>query len=134
MGYEAINNAIRTRFKTSVDDVIAETIGYDNAPFATPTDATHVYFTILPGAAEQRDMGGTTKGSRSVGVAVAQIFSLPNTGEERALEIADIIVAAFRCVTASGVEYLVPNLVRVGLVGGWYQLNVQIPFRADQSF
>ena len=128
---EAVQNAVRSRFKTLVADVESVSVAYDNAPFTRPEGEMWVRLAVLPGEDQQITMGGSTVTYRMVGVALASIFCPIETGDKAAVELARVIQTTFRRVTASGVEFRSPSITRIGRVGNEYQINVSCPFRHD---
>lgn len=132
MSSEALHNAIRSRFKTEVADKNAGLVViYDNAP-DPDKDALWVRFTVLEGDANQQSLGPPRK-FRTVGVAVGQVFALVDTGDRKALQVADKIKLAFRAISAGGVTYRTPSVKNVGRVDRWWQVNVTCPFYADET-
>lgn len=65
---------------------------------------------------------------RYYGVCFVQIFVKPGTGSGRALEIADSITPIIRDKLIHGVQFFVPNVIRIGEYNGWYQVNVLTDF------
>lgn len=134
MSFEAVHNAIRKRFKSEVQDLESFTVLYDNAPDDTPDASEWVRFEIDNGVSLQISFGAT-KRFRRPGTAVAQIHVKASKGDQRALEIADKIVTAFRAVTVTEagavVHFRTPMLVNLGRVSQWWQVNVNCPYYSD---
>jgi hypothetical protein len=137
MSYETLANAIRSRFKTLVGDTQTDentdalTVQYDNDPTSPPDDATWVKFTIRWGERRQADISASPR-YRVVGIAYAQILSPIQKGDKFALQLAGVIEAGFRSVTAGGVTWRTPSVKRQGRQGDKYQINVECPFYADE--
>lgn len=129
MSRETAMNAIRSRFKTEVADVLSIPVLYDNAPGDPPDgEAEWIRFTILWGNASQTEFGGHTA-HRDVALAVAQIFVPAGKGDGRSAEIADAIVPKFRAISiGEGVTFRTPYLTTVGRTGQYWQVNVSCPF------
>lgn len=130
MGFETRHNAIRKRFQDEIQDGIPIVVLYDNDPTEKPENAEWIRLTILPGESLQVSIGDN-KRFRHPGVAMAQVFTLIEKGDQRALELADLIQVAFRSRTEDGVTYRTPSVIVVGRSGGWHQVNVNIPFFQD---
>lgn len=134
MSFETLHNAIRSRFQTQVETPNSYLVQYDNAVQPdVKTAAAWIRFTVLPAGSEQVSLGSSAgnRRHRTVGAAIAQIFTTIEQGDKAALVIADKIVAAFQTVTASGVTYREPNVSVIGLSNSWWQVNVTCPFYAD---
>jgi hypothetical protein len=129
-GFEAIANAVRTRFGTEVEDALSIPVQYDNAPFSKPADSTWIRLSVLPELAFQAEAGSGKRFHIPLR-AVAQIFVPIETGDQVALELADSITSSFRATTASNVTYRTPSVTNVGRVDRWHQVNVSIPAYAQ---
>lgn len=132
MGYEALINAINTRFGTQVEDVLSIPVAYDNMPFDNPpADSEWIRFTILTGHARVAEYGLTNR-YRRVGVFKAIVHTPVETGLQTAAQHADVIVTAFRAVTADGVRYKDPDVKQEGRSGNWWRVTVTCPFYSDE--
>jgi len=128
----ALANAIRSRFKALVQDTQTVAVLYDNEPEDPPDDAQWIRLTILDGPTRQAEMGGAQTTYRTTGLAVAQVFAPMDAGDGAARQLADVIVAAFRAVTVSGITFRAPSVGPVGADGKWWQLNVNCDFYYDE--
>ncbi|MCP4660986.1 MAG: hypothetical protein GY856_36760 [bacterium] len=128
----AMANTIRSRFATQVETAESVAVLYDNEPQDPPDDEQWIRFSILDGRTNQAEMGGNQTTYRTSGVAIAQIFAPMQAGDGAARELADVIVAAFRAVTVSGVVFRAPSVGPVGAEGKWWQLNVSCDFYYDE--
>jgi hypothetical protein len=131
---EATANIIRSRFKTQVADAETVEVQYDNAPFDAPNDTLWIQLSILPGDSILAEIG-ETKTYRNPGVAIAAIYAPVGIGTKSSLEIADVINAAFRATSDSGVTFRTPSVKRIGRTrdGNSWQTNVSIPFFSDEQ-
>jgi len=129
---EALHVAINSRFHTSVatPQSLTTKVQYDNAPFDPPDNATWVRVSILAGEPVTVEFGDSMR-YRTPGVMDALISIPIESGTKDALELADVIAAAFRYVTAGGVTYGLPGVRTMGRSGSWWQINVSCPFYAD---
>lgn len=129
---EAIHNALRGQFGTLVEDAQGVTTRYDNDPRETPgPEVLWALFTVNDGQSDQAQYGAQAT-YRHNGVATAALFAPLGTGTQASAELAQIISEAFRARTLDGVRCLVPSIARIGVRGGVYQMNVDIPFYADE--
>lgn len=130
MTFEAMSNTIRSRFHTLI--AVAETVDvhYDNEIKNKPADKIWIRLNILPGQTTQVQIGATY---RTVGIVIAQIFLPLGRGTKNLHSMADKVKTAFRAVTVSGVVFRAPSETNVGRTENWWQLNVTIPFYADDT-
>jgi len=131
----ATHNAIRSRFKTQIEDVRSVSVTYDNGPDTHPDDETWIRFTIRPGGSAAIEVGPSSP-VRTVGVAIAQIFVPVEAGDKVGLDHATAILAAFSQQTAGGVQYKTPTWRVVGREprdSKWWQINVTCPFECESS-
>jgi len=132
MSFNALHDAINTRFKVEVADAESVYTVYDNFPDAKTDDTEFVRFTVLPGESIQVTTGSPGNNRfRTAGIAVASVYNKVETGDNSNLVLIDKINEAFRAVTAGGVTYRTPRVITVGRLGNWYQTNIEIPFYAD---
>jgi hypothetical protein len=130
--YTEIHNAIRSRFKTQIEDGESLTTLYCNDGQAAPADnSMWCRFYILDSPGKRLTVG--VKNYRRPGVAVAQLFGPLGQGDGALIEMADAIATAFTSVSADGVRYLTAYQQPVGLEGGQYQINVICPFEAEHQ-
>lgn len=133
MTWQALFNAIRSRFMTLVEQAIPISVQYDNAEFTPPDASSWVHFTVLPGATDLEELGAQ-KTWRDTGTAVANVFVPLLLGDAAALAIAETIKQAFRGVSVGGVTYRSPSVRTVGATGGkWWQVSVSCPWYADET-
>jgi len=127
-----IANAIRSRFKAQVADVLSLATQYDNQKLDNPDNVQWCRLTISPGQTTQESIGNPAgQRFRTPGVMIAQIFCPVGAGDGGLWDLADSIESAFRCVTDSGVTFRTPYSYKVGRKGNEWQINVNCPFYAD---
>jgi hypothetical protein len=124
---ETIHSVARARFNTLVASPLSLPVAWDNAPFDEPDDALWARVAVRLGS----PFRPTSDRYRQPGQLIASIYAPLEGGDQASWETADVVVAAFRAVTASGVKFLVPRATSVGRSGRWWQTNVACPFRAD---
>lgn len=69
---------------------------------------------------------------RYKGLLIFQIFTKPNIGSGRAMSIADQITTIFRGQKVGTITFRPPVTDKVGENGGWYQVNVSVPFFREE--
>ena len=126
----ALHNAIRSRFKTQVATPESLIVVYDNDP-TSPPKAGSIWCRFSVRRSETQQVEAGPASFRLYGRAYAQLFGPLDKGDGALLELADTIVAEFLGETAAGVRYGEVTVVPVGVRGGEYQVNVEIPFMAD---
>lgn len=130
-----IENVIRTHFGTEVEDVVDLPVQYDNdGDFIPPDEEPYLRHRIHFDMSHQVELGGTgNRRYRIPGTVSVSVFGLPNIGSKAALETAQIVVAAHRGKSISGVTFRTPSANKFGpkLVKDRYQVDVDIPFYHD---
>lgn len=132
MTFEAMANTIRSRFKTLVGDVEKIPVHYDNEQKDKPENKLWARLNILPGQSIQVEIGKSER-FRTPGVMIVQLFLPIGKGMRDLHKMADKIKTAFRAVTVTGVVFRTPSEENVGRTGSWWQMNVSIPFYADDT-
>ena len=128
----AIANAIRSRFKTQVADVLSLPTQYDNHKLDNPDNAKWCRLTVKFGETIQKSVGSPTGNrDRTPGVVIAQLFCPAGSGDGELLTVADAVIAAFKRVTGTGVTFRTPSADVRGRNGAEWQINVNCPFYAD---
>jgi len=126
--------AIEKRLK---DNWTTTPVVFDNVGFR-PTDSAYVAIFIQNASATQIELTGATPRHRYTGLISIQIFTDANSGSNTARTYADTIAAIFRNQTFSSgnsgtIVCRSPNVQRVGVVEGRYQLNLTVPFLRDAT-
>lgn len=126
--------AIEKRMK---DNWTTTPVVFDNVGFR-PTDSAYVAIFIQNASATQIELTGATPRHRYTGLISIQIFTDANSGSNTARTYADSIAAIFRNQTfSSGSSGTIvcrsPNVQRVGVVEGRYQLNLTVPYFRDAT-
>lgn len=86
----------------------------------------------LSGTPQHININGAEGGYRTNNILVIQVFVLIGTGEIELRTLASAAANIFRGQIVDGVQFFVPQVVIVGPDGtGWYQANVNIPFKWD---
>lgn len=138
-GYEALEDAIRARFGTLVEDAESIPTQYDNQEADEtfpPEDGTYIRLKVNYSPGIKRETGGAGQNRYRVpGNMTASCFLPLGEGPEAHTQLADTIASAFRGESASGVTYRTPTPTKVGVVqeevGDRFQLDVDVPFFAD---
>lgn len=132
MSWPAIANAIRSRFKAQIADVLPLTTQYDNQNLDNPDNAIWCRLTINSGETLQKSIGSPSANrERTPGVMTAQLFGPVGNGDGELREKAENIRVAFRNVTDTGVSFGNPKIKEIKRVGNEWQINVNCPFYAD---
>ncbi|MCP3980750.1 MAG: hypothetical protein GY716_15720 [bacterium] len=141
--FETLYNALRTRFKTSVEDVVPLAVQYDNdPPFGTsgsnyseqdPQEDVWCRFAIVPGSSGMVDTAGTVHTFRTQGLCRVSVYGPINRGDRAVLVVVDTINEAFRA--AQTIDYVVevPDVSQGRRDGPWWRMDLDCPFFADES-
>lgn len=105
-----------------------------NSGASPPDDAgMFVRFSIDPGTMAQRELSGPRRHHGSEGIVFIQILSKSDQGDGGALGLADTAADIFRnkivSITDGNLSFRVPSIRPIGLIEGWYQVNVEAPFQ-----
>jgi hypothetical protein len=131
MSFEALEDAIRTRFNTEITTGQSLVTQWPNAPFDKPDNALWARVTILEGATRQKTLGPSAE-QRTPGVLTVQLFYPVGRGTEVQTQMADTIAAKFKRDTFSGVVFQTPYIEQKGRSGKEWQVNVICPFYYDE--
>jgi len=127
-----IHNAIRARFATQIETGQSLVTVYDNQAQNPPTDGSlWCRFSVRDGDSNRITVG--VKRYRHQGVAIAHLYGPIGSGDGVLLAMAEAVVTAFRDVNAGGVTYLTPEIMSVGQEDHNYQINVEVPYQADEQ-
>jgi hypothetical protein len=107
-------------------------IAYDNVQFSPPA-TSWIRLSILDGDAIRKNVGNPGC-HRQTGVIMIQIFVTENEGTNVARQYADTLSALYRDVTFNGITCREASPMNIGLVQGWYQFNVSIPYYYDAYY
>lgn len=106
---------------------------HGNVPFDPAAGTPWVRLSVIDGAGQQASVGAPQAVlERHAGVIVVQVFTPSGEGEGRARWLADQAAAVFRRQSFSGVSCRTPSFARLGESGGWFQVNVSIPYWYEQ--
>lgn len=129
MNFEQERQALETRFSTLWVDT---PIKWPNVHFKTSGLDEFVSLTIVHNDAEQAQQGNLIHLYRYYAFISTQIFVRPNRGSRRAYALADKAVEIWKTRTIEFLHIGVPELVEVGVLEGWFQLNVIHPFYRNE--
>lgn len=128
MSLDADNLAIEARFETQW--ALTTPVAYMNVEFTPPRDAPWVRLTVLPGGEGQIELGNPSL-DRHVGLIDVSVFTPEGSGTKQARELAEQAAAIFRKANFSGILCRNPDVTTVGIIDGWMQLAVRIPYQRD---
>lgn len=116
-------------------------VAYENMKFTPPeqsgpSEGCWVRLTVRSGDSVQVSFGGGDKGRhRAVGLIIIQCFVPEGKGELRARELADYAASIFRnAAMPNGITAKSPRVSYQGNSGGYYQLNLEVPYWRDEVF
>jgi hypothetical protein len=131
MSKQTQDNELRTRFNTVWAN--RTTVAWPNAAFTPPSpQVPWVRFTITDGEGRQTTIGSPTNNHAHTGVLFISIFAPTNAGDAIANQRADEAAAIFRNWCGTNIRCRAVTIKSIGVFEGWYQINVQVPFRRDE--
>lgn len=130
--FEEIANIVRCRFEKVVQPSLPAPIPvqYDNASFDQPETGIWARLSIDYGVGAQVATGSRNR-FRHPGTVIIQLFGPILQGDQAHLEIADLIVAAYKSQIDSGITFRTPFVRTVGTGGKEWQMNIFCPFLTD---
>lgn len=132
MSFEAIRKSIEGRMATWGQYPV-EYDGHATPPPVAAAQAAKtpwVRLTIQSGDSFVAGIGSGPCVSRT-GLVFLQIFTKPNTGTAEANRVADSLVEHFQTWQDGPLETQAMSMQRVGEQDGYWQTNLQAPFRYD---
>lgn len=128
MSFEDERLALESRFKAGW----AETaIRWPNVKFSSKDKSEWVSYNNIQNTAKEKSLGTDPVLYRYFGDIVIQIFVVPNSGASRALQLAELVADIWRSAKFSGITMDVPSTVSIGIIEGWYQIDVISPYYRD---
>lgn len=124
-----IRNAVITRM-TAQTAIAASDVTYPNDPTFDPTDkAIWARLTSLPGQAGANEIGAGPVVHRT-GLVIVQLFVPAGSRSLLITRTADNIRELFEYQDDGQLSYFAVSCYEAGETDGWYQWNVNIPYRA----
>ncbi len=128
MSFDTERQAFESRFDTNWSDT---SIKWPNVKFTTKEHDEYVAYNNVTDISKEKSMGSDPVLYRYFGDIVIQIFVMPNSGAARALQLAELVSDIWRGALFSGITMMSTYTVTVGIVDGWYQLDVISPYYRD---
>lgn len=143
MAFAAEQRIVRQRLATlwSSTAVDWSSFGGAGVPFvapepdvADPAGSAWIRPTLVVARGERITLGPVAR-RRTAGLLIVQIFTPQGAGHKPAATLAATLCSLFRDVQVEGMTFLEPQPRPVGPEpeGAWYQLNIEIPFRRDET-
>jgi hypothetical protein len=126
--FESTKIALESRF---ADNWTHTSIKWSNILLNTKSLDEWVCINFVPDKSKIAQIGTNVSVYRYFGVIVVQIFVKPNIGLFRAKVLSDYVADIWRTAQFSRITVDVPEIVDVGILNGWYQLNVQNQYFVD---
>lgn len=141
MGFQNdIANALRSRWKTLVEDALSIRTKYPNAPFAVPAAGSvdvWAEYNMEVIESEQMELSPSSALVRHIGYITANLyFKQGGTAQSPKITV-DQIVPLFRMLTVTagseiGIVFRVPRPTTIGDYREWYAVNLTCPFFVDE--
>lgn len=131
-----VETLILKRFKSEIEtpNSLSGFVDYPNAVFQKPATSSATWCRVriqTTGGAERNLFAG--KVDRARGNLVVQCFTPSGAGHASANDFAWSVVRAFSAQEADGIRYLAAAPTQVGQSEGSYQINVVVPWVADET-
>ena len=123
---------ILTRFETVINGwPPVLNVSWQNSRLEPKRLSEYVRVDVIPINAARVGLGSDEDLNRYEGELQVQIFTTPNNGSYRALEIADVLSNAFRDLRLDDITFRTPYISIGGQVAGWYQVNMSCRYQRD---
>lgn len=132
MSFESIRSAVASRLATNWTTT---PIAYENRDFTPPTSGGWVELTVLGNTGQTRGMAGngTNITVQDTGIIALTIYTPAGSGTAVGKGYADTLAALFEHELFSGVITYTATLTTRGVVNGWHQLSLTIPYRSIRN-
>lgn len=124
--FETTNQVIEKRFQ---DNWVGTKVDYENMPFTPVRGVSHVKLRMEWADSQNISVGGLRRGE---GLIYVSVFIPVNGGSTEAMQLADQARLIYENQEEGHVTFGAAFINRVGEGKTWYQLNVLIPFKADE--
>lgn len=128
MSYSSEKRAMEQRFAAAWNHT---PIQWPNVAFNPTTLSEWVRISIAGMESFQASMGDDTNLFRYPGLVAVSIFVRPNSGAKRTDELVDAVCDIWRAAQFNGISMKTPYKVEIGVVDGWYQVNVLCSYQRD---
>lgn len=131
MTFEQIRNIVITRMTQWVG-IPASSVDYPNPPqpFNPAGKTIWARLADIPGLASTPEVG-LSPCVRRTGIIIVQLFVPSYKGTLAITRAADTLVQHFEFFSEGGFDCFAASAANIGDDGnGWYQVNIQIPYRA----
>lgn len=122
MSFSTIELDIRNRWNAQG---FAAPTDYGDPGFITP-DGTWYRLTILHSPELRAEIGRAAY--QASGQIIIQIFTKPELDQKSRADLVDSVAAVYRNTTFNSIYSDEPSPLDLGVVNGWRQVNVSIPF------
>ena len=130
MSFETIRAAIAGRLSSGWSTT---TIAWENRDFTPPTSGDWVELTVLGNTGQTRGINGDVGAVRDSGLIAINIYTPEGSGTATGRGYADTLAALFEHERFSGITTYAATLTTRGVVNGWHQLNLTIPYRSNRN-
>ena len=129
MSFESIRSAIADRLG---DNWTTTPIAWENRDFTPPTSGGWIELTVLGNTGQTLGIGSAVM-VRDSGLIAINIYTPEGSGTATGRGYADTLDALFEHERFSGITTYTATLTTRGVVEGWHQLNLTIPYRSNRN-
>lgn len=129
MSFESIRSAVAARLATGWTTT---PIAYENRDFTPPASGGWVELAVLGNTGQTLGIGSTVT-VRDTGLIAINIYTPAGSGTAVGKGYADTLAALFEHERFGGITTYTATLATRGVVNGWHQLNLSIPYRSNRN-
>ena len=129
MSFETERASLETRF---YNNWVETPVKWPNVRIDTSGLDEFVAVTLVYDDAKQAQIGSIQHMYRYYAFIVTQVFVTPNSGSRRAYELADLAADIWRAISFDFITIQNPTIKEVGVVDGWYQLDLINPYYRNE--
>lgn len=127
---DAVRTAFGTHWTAAGEDLA--NVAWDNVDFSTTNRDDYVILSLAHATGSQASLGtGTDIQVRRSVIFAGQIFVRHNTGQQRADELAEIILDFLESTKIQGIRFRDMGLTEAGRVREWFQVNANAQIDYD---
>jgi len=129
MSFESIRSAVAARLATNWTTM---PIAYENRDFTPPTSGGWIELTVIGNTGQTLGIGSAVM-VRDTGLISINVYTPEGSGTATGRGYADTLAALFEHERFSGITTYAATLTTRGVVNGWHQLNLTIPYRSNRN-
>ena len=130
----ALGDVIRTANSTVAANFTTTDIAYENVKFNTSEKDQYIALYVEPILNKQMTINNVNDMYRLIGRVRIDINVKPDIGTIASADIAEELSKLFRSKDINGIKFDTPRYSPIGVINGFYQGRVDIPFYYDSIY